>query len=68
MAVTLVNPEAIPDDLTPGTYCCRLDESTSWAGFRARVIVPLRVHVPGDCLIQIIKQDPVPGTNGESAG
>jgi hypothetical protein len=60
MAVTLVNPEAIPDDLPPGTYCCRLDESSHWGDFRARLITPPRSHEPGDCLIQIVKQPPVP--------
>jgi len=58
VAVTIINLEAIPDDLPPGTYCCRLDESSSLvngAGFRARFIIPPRPHVPGDCLIQIVK-------------
>lgn len=56
MAVTIVNPEAIPDDLAPGTYCCRLDESSHLGDFRARVIMPPRPHEPGDCLIQLVKQ------------
>lgn len=55
MAVTLVNPEAIPGDLASGTWCCRLDESSHWGDFKARFITPPRPHVPGDCLIQIVK-------------
>jgi hypothetical protein len=59
MSVTLVNPNDVPDDLAPGTYCCRLDESSSLigdAGFRARFIVPPRSHEAGDCLIQLTKE------------
>lgn len=61
MAVTLVNPQDIPDDLAPGTYCCRLDESSSLigdAGFRARFITPPQIHEPwsGCCLIQLTKE------------
>lgn len=58
MAVTIINEDEIPDDLAPGTYCCRLDESSSLmngAGFRARLVIPPRVHEPGDCLIQVVK-------------
>ena len=68
MAVTIINKDEIPDDIAPGTYCCRLDESGSLmngAGFRARLVIPLRVHEPGDCLIQLIKHETVPGTEGE---
>lgn len=68
MAVTIINPEAIPDDLAPGTYCCRLDESSNFGDFKARIIVPLRPHVPGDCLIQMVKQAESPddlGPEGE---
>lgn len=59
MAVTLVNPQDVPDDLAPGMYCCRLDESSSLighAGWRARFVTPPRSHEPGDCLIQLIKE------------
>ena len=56
MAVTIINPEAIPEDLTPGAYCCRLDESSHFGDFRARFITPPRPHEPGDCLIQIVKE------------
>jgi hypothetical protein len=59
--MTVINQDEIPDDLAPGKYCCRLDESSSLisgAGFRVRFVVPPRVHVPGDCLVQIIKADP----------
>lgn len=57
MAVTLVNPDAIPGDLAPGKYCCRLDESSRFGDFRARFITPPRPHEPGDCLIQVIKAE-----------
>ena len=56
MAVTIANPEVIPEDLAPGTYCCRLDESSRLWDFRARLVTPPRPHVPGDCLIQLVKQ------------
>lgn len=56
MAVTLINPGAIPDDLAPGTYCCRLDESSHLGDFRVRLTIPPRSHEPGDCLIQLVKQ------------
>jgi len=58
----IINADEIPDDLAPGTYCCRVDDSTTWAGFRYRFVVPPRVHVPGDCLVQIVKA--APGTEG----
>ena len=58
MAVTLINQDAIPPDLPPGSYCCRLDESSTLAEFRARLVIPVRAHEPGDCLIQVIKADP----------
>jgi len=45
-----------PHNLVPCTGC-RLDETTTWAGFRARLVIPLRTHEPGDCLIQLIKHD-----------
>lgn len=60
MAVTILNLEDIPEDLTPGSYCCRLDESSTLSDFRARLITPLRPHEPGDCLIQIVKQPDSP--------
>lgn len=61
MAVTLVNPQDIPEDLAPGVYCCHLDESSSIAGpagFRARFVTPPQQHEPGAvcCLIQLIKE------------
>jgi hypothetical protein len=56
MAVTLINPEDIPADLPPGSYCCHLDESTTLADFRVRVVLPPRPHIPGDCLVQIVKE------------
>ncbi len=49
------NSEEMPDDLEPGEYCCQIDELSTLADIRIRVIMPLRKHVPGDCLIQIIK-------------
>ena len=55
MAITVINPEAIPEDLAPGPYCCRPDRSSTLADFRVRFITPPRAHVPGDCLIQIVK-------------
>lgn len=58
MALTLTNPAEIPDDLAPGSYCCRLDESSTLAEFRVRFVVPPRAHVSGDCLVQITKADP----------
>jgi hypothetical protein len=54
--MSIVNAGDIPDDLPPGTYCCRLDESSTIAEFRARFVTPPRRHVPGDCLIQLIKE------------
>jgi hypothetical protein len=62
----LINQDEIPAGLAPGTYCCRLDESSHWGDFRARLVIPPRAHEPGDCLIQVIKTDPVPGTGDES--
>lgn len=56
MAVDLVNPQDIPADLPPGTYCCCLDDSTTLARFRARFVTPPRSHEPGDCLIQLTKE------------
>ena len=67
MAITLINQDDIPPGLPPGTYCCRLDESTTWARFRARLVVPVRAHEPGDCLIQLVKDGTVPGTGGSEA-
>ena len=29
--MTVINADEIPADLEPGSYCCRLDESTTWA-------------------------------------
>lgn len=60
MSVTLLNLGELPPDLAPGSYCCRLDESTSLLNgndFRARIILPPRPHVPGDCLIQMVKTE-----------
>lgn len=65
MAVTLINPEAIPADLEPGSYCCRLDESSTLSDIRARLVVPVRAHVPGDCLVQITKEPEHKRTEGE---
>lgn len=55
MPAALINLESVPRGLPPGTYCCRLDESSTWGDFRARMIVPPRLHEPGDCLIQLVK-------------
>jgi hypothetical protein len=70
MGVTIINMEDVPGDLTPGTYCCRLDESSHLGDFRARLIIPLRPHVPGDCLIQLVKEpEPEPAPlGGEQEG
>jgi len=57
MAVTIINPDDIPDDLVPGRYCCRLDESSTLLSINARFITPPRPHQPGDCLIQAVKTD-----------
>lgn len=57
MPLTVINPEEIPDDLSAGSYCCRLDETSTIAEFRVRFVVPPRIHVPGDCLVQVIKKD-----------
>lgn len=59
--MTLINADEIPPDLAPGSYCCRLDESSSLigpAGLRARLVTPPRVHEFGDCLIQLTKDAP----------
>lgn len=58
MAVALVNPQDVPDDLAPGTYCCRLDESSTLERFAARFVVPPQIHEPwsGCCLIQLTKE------------
>jgi hypothetical protein len=56
--MTIINQDEIPDDLSPGKYCCHFDESTTWSEFRVRFVVPPRAHVPGDCLVQIVKADP----------
>jgi hypothetical protein len=53
--MTIINAEEIPADLAPGTYCCRLDESTTLAEFRIRFVMPSRIHQSGDCLVQIVK-------------
>lgn len=61
--MTLINADEIPADLAPGSYCCRLDESSSLigpAGLRARLVMPPRIHQPGDCLIQLIKEPATP--------
>ena len=66
--MTLINPQDIPADLAPGTYCCRLDESSSLigpAGLRARFVVPPRLHEHGDCLIQLTKSSS--GERGDGA-
>ena len=59
---TIVNKEDIPEDLPAGTYCCRLDESSSLigpAGFRVRFITPPQVHQAGTgcCLIQLVRSE-----------
>lgn len=51
----LINKDEIPADLEPGTYCCRLDESSTLGAFRVRFVMPPRVHEAGDCLVQIVK-------------
>lgn len=58
MAVTLANPQDIPEDLAPGVYCCRLDESSTLTQFAARFITPPQQHEPGSvcCLIQLTKE------------
>jgi hypothetical protein len=56
--MTVINASEIPADLEPGSWCCRLDESTTWAEFRVRFVTPPRRHVPGDCLVQIVKEEP----------
>ena len=53
----IINPDDIPDDLAPGTYCCRLDESSTMRELRLRFVTPPRAHVPGDCLLQVIKHE-----------
>lgn len=55
MSVAVANPGEIPADLAPGKYCCRLDESSTLARLRVRFVTPPRVHVPGDCLVQVVK-------------
>ena len=57
MAMVIINDQEIPADLPPGSYCCRIDESTTWAEFRVRFVVPPRVHEPGDCLVRVTKAD-----------
>jgi hypothetical protein len=57
MALDLVNPQDIPADLAPGTYCCRLADDFTWGSYRVRFVTPPRSHEPGDCLIQLIKED-----------
>jgi hypothetical protein len=56
---TIVNLEEIPDDLAPGEYCCRIDESTTLADWRFRFVAPPRRHVPGSacCLVHITKEN-----------
>lgn len=58
--ITLINPEDIPADLTPGTYCCRLDKSSTMRELRLRFVTPPEAHVPGDCLVQVIKHETGP--------
>lgn len=55
MKFTIVNQDQIPDDLPEGVYCCRL-ESMTWQ--EARVRFTGAVHTPGDCLIQVRKENP----------
>ena len=38
--MTIINADEIPVDLAPGSYCCRLDESTTWDEFRVRFVAP----------------------------
>jgi hypothetical protein len=56
MPPDLTNPQDIPADLTPGVYCCRVDEviARPWRIW-ARFVTPPRLHEPGDCLIQFTK-------------
>lgn len=53
----ITNPGDIPDDLAPGTYCCRLDESSTMRELRIRFVTPPRVHASGDCLVQVVKHE-----------
>ena len=62
MSLTVINQHEIPADLPPGSYCCRLDESSTLAAFRVRFVVPPRIHEPGDCLVQITKSADVART------
>jgi len=57
MGTSVVNANEVPDDLAPGTYCCRLDESSTMRELRLRFVTPPRVHVPGDCLVQVVKHE-----------
>jgi hypothetical protein len=52
----VTNLEEIPDDLEPGVYCCRL-ESMTWQEMKVR-FVPGTRHQPGDCLIQLAREEP----------
>jgi hypothetical protein len=56
MKFTLTNPECVPEGLPRGTYCTRL-VSASWAEMKFRFVVPGRVHVAGDCLVQLKVSD-----------
>ena len=55
MDLTVTNLEEIPGDLAPGVYCCRL-ESMTWQEMKVR-FVPGSQHQPGDCLIQLTKEE-----------
>lgn len=55
--MTLTNSDEIPADLPPGTYCCQLDESSRLGDLCIRFVTPPRRHEPGDCLVQIIKEE-----------
>jgi hypothetical protein len=55
--MTIINADEIPADLAAGSYCCRLDESSMLTEFRVRFVMPPRPHVPGDCLVQLVKDE-----------
>ena len=58
--ITIINPDDIPADLTPGTYCCRVDKSSTMREIRLRFVTPPEAHVPGDCLAQVVKRETGP--------
>jgi hypothetical protein len=54
---TIINADEIPADLPAGSYCCRLDESSTLTDIRVRFVMPPHRHEPGDCLVQAVKAD-----------